>query len=261
MKRDRKNVIRYKSGKAWLAALLVLAGGFSACLTLTPIRAIYRVNLTPLQQGSEYQVDLADHGVAFVKEGLRLKVRHLQDGELNAQYPDASNPFTYRGEVDPALGHVPTRFTVFEVSLNNPTFDKVLLQPERVLLKTDRGKLLHPYQLTRAEARGDLRNFETYWLSRGVQSGNMQKLYLQRMGILRGAVYHRDSFVFKGNSYRGMLVFDPLEPGTGQVTLHITEFVLDFGIYDIPESQVDLEFAFAVHGEVIEPEAELAQTH
>ncbi|HIG57176.1 MAG TPA: hypothetical protein EYG11_12575 [Candidatus Latescibacteria bacterium] len=251
--------MRSNSKKAWLAALLVLASGISACLTLTPIRAIYRVNLTPLQQGDDYQVDNADDGIVFVKEGLRLKVRHLQDGELNAHYPDESNPFTYRGEVDPALGHVPPRFTVFQVLLNNPTFDKVLMQPERVFLKTDRGKILHPYQLTRAEARGDVRNFETYWLSRGVQSGNMQKLYLERMGVLRGAVYHRDSFVFKGNSYRGMLIFDPLEPGTGQVTLFIADFVLDFGIYDTPGSQVDLEFTFAVRGEVIEPVAEMAQ--
>lgn len=250
MKPNAKNWL--KSGS--MAVLLLLAVGFVACIGLTPIRAVYRVDLMPIAAAGAYQLDPADDGAVFVKEGLRLKVRHLGDRELNAQYPDASNPFTYRGEVDPKLGHVPPRFTVFQLSLNNPTFDKVLLQPQEAILKTDRGKIMRPYQLTRAEARGDVRNFETYWLSRGVQSGNMQKLYLERMGVLRGALYHRDSLVFKGNSYRGLLVFDPLVADERQVTLQIDGFVLDFGIYDTPENQVDLAFTFAVRGEIIEPE-------
>ena len=234
-----------------LAAALLL--GLTACLTLTPIRAAYRSELTPVQRADEYQVDPADKAAVFVKEGLRLKVRHLSDAELDVQYPEANNPFTYRGQVDPQLGYVPPRFTVFQLSLNNPTFDKVLLQPEKAVLKTDRGMVMYPYQLTRAEAHGDARNFETYWLSRGVQSGNTQKLYLERMGVLRGAVYHRDSFVFKGNAYTGKLVFDPLPPGTRGVTLHLEKFVLEFGIYNTPQNQIDLDFAFAVRSEIVEP--------
>ena len=236
-----------------LVALLLLTL-LCGCLGLTPIRAVYRVALTPVAEGGPYQIDPIDGGAVFVKEGLRLKVRHLGDGELNSQYPDVSNPFTYRGEVDPHLGYVPARFTVFQISLDNPTFDKVLVQPHAAILKTDRGTIMRPYQLTRAEAQGDPRNFETYWLSRGVQSGNMQKLYLERMGILRGALYHRDSFVFKGNAYRGLLVFDPLASGTGGATLRLAGFVLDFGLYDQPEEQVDLAFAFTVQAQVIEPE-------
>lgn len=234
------------------AALLV---GLTACLSLTPIRAAYRSELTPVQGAGEYQVDPADQAAVFVKEGLRLKVRHLNEAELDAQYPEASNPFTYRGQVDPQLGYVPPRFTVFQVSLNNPTFDKVLLQPEKALLKTDRGMIMHPYQLTRAEAHGDPRNFETYWLSRGVQSGNIQKLYLERMGVLRGAVYHRDSFVFKGNSYAGKLVFDPLPQNTKSATLRLEKFILEFGIYNTPQNQIDLEFTFDVRNEIAEPQS------
>ena len=238
--------------RAILAA--VVLSGMTACVTLTPIRAIYQVDLTPAQLAGEYRVDPLDESAVFVKEGLQLKVRHLNDAELNLQYPGPENPFTYRGEVDPQLGYVPPRFTVFQVMLNNPTFDKVLMRPENSVLVTDRGMAMRPYQLTRAEAQGELRNFETYWLSRGVQSGNMQKLYLERMGVLRGALYHRDSFVFKGNSYTGKLVFDPLPAGTEMVTLRLEEFVLEFGIYDIPKTQFDLEFSFAVHSEVVEPE-------
>jgi hypothetical protein len=244
------------SRDSWVFVLAAaLLAGLSACLSLTPLRAAYRSELTPVQGAGEYQVDRADQAAVFVKEGLRLKVRHLSDADLDAQYPETSNPFTYRGQVDPQLGYVPPRFTVFQVSLNNPTFDKVLLRPEKVVLKTDRGMIMHPYQLTRAEAHGDPRNFETYWLSRGVQSGNIQKLYLERMGVLRGAIYHRDSFVFKGSSYAGKLVFDPLPQNTERVTLGIEKFVLEFGIYNTPQQQIDLEFSFAVRSEIVEPGA------
>ena len=237
------------------AALVgVLLAGVTACITLTPIRAIYQISLTPVEAIGEYQIDPVDTSAVFAKEGLQIKVRHLQDAELNIQFPGPENPFTYRGKVDPQLGYVPLRFTVFQVSLNNPTFDKVLLQPEKAVLITDRGAVMRPYQLTRAEAQGDIRNFETYWLARGVQSGNMQKLYLERMGVLRGAVYHRDSFVFKGNSYTGKLVFDPLPQDTERVTLRFEKFVLEFGIYDIPKNQIDLQFAFSGRSEIIEPE-------
>jgi hypothetical protein len=237
-----------------LAALL--GTGVPACVTLTPITAIHQVDLDPLAADGDYRIDPTANSAVFVKEGLQIKVRHLNDAELNVQYPGAENPFTFRGEVDPGLGHVPTRFTVFQVSVNNPTFDKVLLPPERAVLVTDRGAVMRPYQLTRAEARGHIRNFETYWLSRGVQSGNMQKLYLERMGTLRGAAYHRDSFVFKGNSYSGKIVFDPLPPGTDGVTLHFDRFVLEFGIYDTPKVQMDLDFAFAVRSGIVDPEEE-----
>ena len=237
---------------AGLAVALLV--GITACVTLTPIRAVYQVNLTPVQATGDYQIDPVDSSAVFAKEGLQIKVRHLKDAELNLQFPGPENPFTYRGKVDPQLGYVPLRFTVFQVSVNNPTFDKVLLLPEKAVLITDRGAVMRPYQLTRAEARGDIRNFETYWLARGVQSGNMQKLYLERMGVLRGSVYHRDSFVFKGNSYTGKLVFDPLPQDTERVTLRFEKFVLEFGIYDIPKNQIDLQFAFSGHSEIIEPE-------
>ena len=118
---------------------------------------------------------------------------------------------------------------------------------------------MRAYELSRSEAQGDPLNFETYWLSRGVQSGNAQKLYLNRMGMLRGTIYHRDSHVFKGNNYSGKLVFDPLPPGTRSATLHIEDFVLEFGLYDVPERVIDLDFEFVVRDEIITPSEAPAQ--
>ena len=237
-----------------MAAVALLA--LSACITLTPIRATRVVELTPQEaDAGGYQVDMIDTSAVYVREGLRVRVEHLADAEIEAELPGPDNPYTYRGEVDPALGHVPVRFTVFQLTVNNPTFDKVLLPPEKVLLVTDRGRIMHPYELTRAESEGAPRNFETYWLSRGVQSGNDQKLYLERMGVVRGTVYHRNSYIFKGNSYTGKLVFDPLPPGTSSATLKIEDFVLEFGLYDIPERLTNLEFTFSVKDDIIEPQA------
>ena len=233
------------------AATMLLA----ACMTLTPIRAVRVVDLMPAESGDgSYQTDMIDTSVVYVREGLRVRVEHLSDAELEAELPGPDNPYTYRGAVDPSLGHVPVRFTVFQVTVNNPTFDKVLLSPGKAVLVTDRGRVMRPYELTRAEAAGAVRNFETYWLSRGVQSGNDQKLYLERMGIIRGTVYHRGAFVFKGSSYTGKLVFDPLPAGTRSAALRIEDFILEFGLYDIPERLMDLEFDFSVRDQVLEPE-------
>lgn len=234
-----------------------LGGGLLAgCLSLTPVKARHVVELAAGEAIGETQVDPVDGSVAYVHEGLRLRVQHLTAAQLDAEIEGEENPFVFR-EVDYDRGFVPQRFTVFQVTLNNPTFDKVLLQPQRAYLVTDRGQILRPYALTRADAQGDPRNFETYWLSRGVQSGNQQKLYLERMAVLRGAIFQPGNFVFKGKSYSGKLAFDPLPVGTREVTLHMDRFVLEFGIYDIPKTQLDLRFAFGVRSEVID--AELAQ--
>lgn len=233
-----------------VGSLAGLVGGLAGCLALTPIQAIHKVELKPTASSGEYQVDPVDGSVSYVHEGLRLKVQHLTTQQLEAQVPGDENPFVFR-QVDYDQGFLPQRFMVFQVSLSNPTFDKVLAEPRHVYLVTDRGKILRPYALTRADAAGDPRNFETYWLSRGVQSGNAQKIYLERMAVLRGSIYQPDSFVFKGNTYTGKMAFDPLPVDTKQVVLHVDRLVLEFGIYDIPKTQTDLEFPFDVDSQIV----------
>lgn len=242
-----KNRTQQAAAAVVAGATLALAG----CLSLTPIRAMHKVELQPAAAAGEYQVDPVDASVSYVHEGLRLRVDHLSAEELDAQIPGAENPFVHRA-VDYDHGYVPQRFTIFQVTLNNPTFDKVLLEPSRTYLVTDRGQVLRPYALTRADAAGDPRNFETYWLSRGVQSGNSQKLYLERMAVLRGATYQPNSFVFKGSTYSGKIAFDPLPVGTESVVLHVDRLVLEFGIYDIPKTQTDLAFPFDVDSRIVD---------
>lgn len=226
--------------------------GAGGCLSLTPIQAVHTVEMAPAEQRrGDYQVDPVDGSISFVNEGLRLRIRHLTSAQLEQEVGGEENPFVFR-DVDYEQGFRPQRFTVFQVTVSNPTFDKVLLQPERAYLVTDRGKVLRPYAVTRADAHGDPRNFETYWLSRGVQSGNAQKVHLERMALLRGSIYQRDTFVFKGNSYTGKLAFDPLPVGTKTADLRVDRFVLEFGIYDIPKTQLNLGFPFTVRSEVVD---------
>ncbi|MBQ38715.1 MAG: hypothetical protein CME04_20195 [Gemmatimonadaceae bacterium] len=245
-------MINVKRTKAWLlvgAAALLLGVG---CLSLTPIQAMHKVELEPgVTASGQYEVNPVDGSVSYVHEGLRLRVEHLSADMLDAQIPGVENPYVYR-HVDYDQGFVPQRFTIFQLTLSNPTFDKVLAEPQRCHLVTDRGKVLRPYALTRTSATGDPRNFETYWLSRGVQSGNAQKIYLERMAVLRGAIFQPNSFVFKGNTYSGKLAFDPLPLDTEEVVLHLDRLVLEFGIYDIPKTQTDLEFRFAVDSRIVD---------
>lgn len=239
--------------RVWYLAMAAAGAMMAAagCLSLTPILAMHKIDLQPVTEAGSYQVDPIDRSVSYVHEGLTLRVQHMTSDALDAQIPGEDNPFVYR-QVDYDQGFVPQRFTVFQVTLNNPTFDKVLAEPHRAYLVTDRGIIMRPYALTRADASGDPRNFETYWLSRGVQSGNAQKLYLERMAVLRGSIYQPGSFVFKGNSYSGKLAFDPLPLDTREVVLHVDRLVLEFGIYDVPKTQTDLEFSFAVDSRIVE---------
>ncbi|SVB60420.1 uncharacterized protein METZ01_LOCUS213274, partial [marine metagenome] len=237
--------------RAWCLAAATATVVAAGCLSLTPILATHKVELKPVADSGEYQVDPINFSVSYVHEGLRLRVQYMTSDQLEAQIPGEENPFVFK-HVDYDQGFVPQRFTVFQVTLANPTFDKVLAQPDRVYLVTDRGKIMRPYALTRADASGDPRNFETYWLSRGVQSGNAQKMYLERMAVLRGSIYQPNNFVFKGNTYSGKLAFDPLPIDTREVVLHIDRLVLEFGIYDVPKTQTDLEFPFSVDSRIVE---------
>jgi hypothetical protein len=200
----------------------------------------------PKVSSEGYRIDPIDSTVVYTREGLQVRIRFLTDDELAEEIPGDRNPYVYPGRFDPKLGYRPVQFTVFQVTVVNPTFPKVQLDPEKVLLKTDRGETLYPYAITRAESKGQPRNFETYFRSKGVQTGNEQTLYLERVGIVRETVYHRDSPVFKGNTYTGRIVFATLPPESSGVTLVIPDFILRFGVHDEPEEFVSMEFPFSV---------------
>ena len=234
----------------WMGLVLLALSGL-ACLT--PIRSIYYVEMHPKDSSGGYRIDPVDSTAIYTREGLQVRVRFLRDEELVREIPDERNPYLYPGPFDPKLGYRPVQFTVFQVTVMNPTFPKVQLNPERVILKTERGKMLVPYAITRAEARGQPRSFETYFLSKGIQTGNDQTLYLEWMGIVRETIYHRNSPVFKGNTYTGKIIFDPLPSETTGVTLVISDFILRFGVHDEPEEFLSMGFPFSIQQGIRNP--------
>jgi hypothetical protein len=201
--------------------------------------------MAPKTGAEDYRLDPATESLVFSKEGLQVKVRYLTDEQLRAELPGLQNPYVVQ-DIDARRGYRPTAFNAFQVSVVNPTFAKVRLDPEKAELVVDRGKSLESYAIDRADARGSRRNFETYFLSRGVQNGNQQRLYLERMGKVRETVYHRDAPIFKGKSYTGKIVFEPLPPETAGVELVLHDFILAFGVHDEPIERVTLRFPFAV---------------
>lgn len=213
---------------------------------LTPLGAVYHVDMKPQLQADEgFRIDPVDDALVFSKEGLRVKVRYQSDGELQFEIPGPKNPYVFE-EVDSRLGYRPKAFTVFQVEVVNPTFAKVRLDPEKAALITDQGKRLDSYAINRTDARGGVRNFEAYFLARGVQTGNAQKVYLERMGKVRETIYHRDSPVFKGKTYSGKIIFAAIPPETKQVELVLYDFILGFGIDNEPAERVTLRFPFSV---------------
>ena len=245
----------YRGERLWRKGIRIgsVVLGLLGLACLTPIRSVYRVEMVPKISGEGHRIDPVDSTAVYTREGLQVRVRFLKDEELVGEIPGEQNPYVYPGLFDPKLGYRPVQFTVFQVSVVNPTFPKVQLNPEQVILKTDRGKTLYPYAITLAEAKGRLRNFETYFLSKGVQTGNEQALYLERMGLVRETIYHRDAPVFKGNSYFGKIIFDSLSPETTGVNLVISDFVLRFGVHDEPEEFLLIGFPFSVQQGIRNP--------
>ena len=147
-----------------------------------------------------------------------------------------------------------------EVTVINPTFAKVRLDPEKAELVTGQGKRLLSYAINRTDASGGVRNFEAHFLAQGVQTGDEQKLYLERMGKVRETIYHRDSPVFKGKTYSGRIAYAPLPPQTQKVELVLHDVITGFGIHDVAVDKVTLRFPFAVEqGTRIPPTAVVAE--
>ena len=245
------------------AGLWLVAGG---CHWLYPQQIVEVSRLLPVSAASAQYALESDGAVSYTIEGLRLLVRHLSDPELNAMFPAESsqgeysiNPYTFGDYVDPTVGYVRNRFTVFEIEVHNRAFAKVELNPLKAVLLTDRGgEFLQPYGIL---AGSSPRNFESYYRARRSPSGNDFYRFNMRLGIVRSNNYNIDRKIFKGESYRGLLVFDPLADEVAQVALVLRDFVLKFNPHDAPLETTTLRFEFRreVQRELVEQERDKAQ--
>ena len=231
---------------AIIPALLILGG----CSYFQPEAILYSNQLIPssYQAGEDrYSVE-QDGAVTYVLEGLRVRVEPMEDDELNAIFPEEStrgkfstNPYTHGDWIDPLVGHTPKRFTVFRVTVINDIYAKVLLDPIKAMLYTDQGEVLHSYGLPSVSPHN---SFERYYRAIRGQSGNEFYRFDLRMGNVRSTAYLEDVRVFKGESYSGLLAFDPLNEEVGQVRLTLKDFVVKFDASGQPLETVDISMEF-----------------
>lgn len=199
--------------------------------------AVTTVDVEPIETGAVYSI-----------EGLRVQVEPLTDERLNALFPGDSkrgrfstNPYTYGDWVNPLVGYTPVRFTIFEVSITNDIYAKVLLDPLQVVLLTDRGEELNSYGIPSWSPHN---SFERYYRALRGQSGNEFYRFDLRMGNVRSSAYLEDQRVFKGESYSGLIAFDPLAEDVTQVRLVLQDFVLRFDASGQPMEAVDITMDF-----------------
>jgi TonB family protein len=215
---------------------------------LFPVKTLYISSLTAEQGQKESYTIGPDGTISYEIEGLRVSVKHMTDQELNNMFPEESsqgeysiNPYTYGNYIDPAVGYVRNRFTVFRVAVQNRTFAKVELDPLKAVVKTDRGEVFHAYGISTGSAE---QNFESYYRALRRPSGNEYYRFDMRMGIVRSNNYRVDEKIFKGEHYEGFIVFDPLDEAVKKAHLILKDFVLKFDAYDRPIQTTDLSFDF-----------------
>lgn len=215
---------------------------------LFPVKTLFISSLTAEQGQKESYTIGPDGTISYEIEGLRVNVKYATDQELNNMFPEESgqgeysiNPYTYGSYIDPAVGYVRNRFTVFRVAVQNRTFAKVELDPLKAVVKTDRGEVFRAYGISTGSAE---QNFESYYRALRRPSGNEYYRFDMRMGVVRSNNYRVDEKIFKGEHYEGFIVFDPLDEAVKQVHLILKDFVLKFDAYDRPIQTTDLPFDF-----------------
>ena len=231
--------------KSTLAGLAVLA--LVAC-TVTLPKIHYSSTLAASTEMSSADIELGEAGATYAIEGLRVHVEPLDEVQITALFPEDSkrgrfstNPYSYGNWVDPLLGYTPVRFTVFRVTVINDIYAKVLLDPLKAVLTTNRGEELNSYGIPSWSPHN---SFERYYRALRGQSGNEFYRFDLRMGNVRSTAYLEDQLVFKGESYGGLIAFDPFAEDVEQARLVLEDFVLRFDASGQPLEAVDITIDF-----------------
>ena len=240
----------YKPMKYFYIVFLILASG---CRNwFVPTEMAYSSHLHPIvgnqDEASSGSYLVIDKSTTYTLEGVRVKVEPLDDDVLNALFPEDSskgqfstNPYTYGNWIDPLKGYRPKRFTVFRITVINDIYAKVLLDPIKSYIMTNNGDKLFAYGIP---AFAPYESFERYYRALRGQSGNEFYRFDLRMGNVRSSAYLEDQLVFKGESYSGLIAFNPLSEKTSELELVIRDFVLKFDASGQPVESVDIKMQF-----------------
>jgi len=214
-----------------------------------------------------FSIDEESGTFAYDIGGSSIVVRYMRENELNALFPDESNdglystnPYTYGNWIDPNLGYIPNKFTVFEVTIINRSFAKMRLDPTETVLITDQGETLNSYTTSVAAAKYG-NSFENYYKEIRGQSGNEFYRYEMRVGMVRGKNYGLDEMIFNGDSHTGLITFDPMKPEVKRVRLILNDIVYRFDAFNRPSDAVtvQLDFGRVIDQQVVTREMRLAE--
>lgn len=204
--------------------------------------AFYAGPMQPLETQEGNMAVQDDGGVHFTQGRLEIRVRPLTDDELNRRFQTASeagrrstNPYTYGDNTDRPEQESEGRFTVFQVSVKNYEYPKVLVDPEKVALIADNGReywALSKLQLTNY--------FRAYVQGYG---GNEYGRFRERQDLLSRTMFPKE-MIFSGQELEGFLVFNSLHADVADLTLKIHEAVTRFDYRDEPVETVDISYRF-----------------
>jgi hypothetical protein len=204
-------------------------------------------------------------GLVYDLGGSNIVVRYVKEPELNALFPEESkngeystNPYTYGNWIDPNLGYTPNRFTVLNLTIINRTFPKMRIDPTQAILITDTGEVFHSYTVNIASAKYG-KSFEEYYRQLLGQSGNEFYRYEMRLGMVRGKSYGLEETVFRGDSYSGMLTFDPIPPEVKKVSLVLNDVVFRFDAFNRPSDSKTITINFDRKIDKVEVTREMRQ--
>lgn len=199
---------------------------------------------------SAYIISEDKRMVSYDRKDFKVEIKYLSDYQLNTfEFPEQSqngyystNPYTYGNWVDPVLGYVPNRFTVFKVTIYNYTASKINFDPENALLESERGDKFNCYG--REEKSSKYQSLEAYYKKRKGTSGVDDDVFESRMGIIRRTVHYLGKPVFRNDVRDGLIVFDPLSADAGKVKLTLKDFILGYDENNQPSEFTTLSFYF-----------------
>lgn len=208
-----------------------------------------------------YTISGDKRSVSFDRKDFKVEIKYMSDYQLNTfEFPDQSangyystNPFTYGNWVDPELGYVPNRFTVFKVTIYNYSASKINFDPENATLESERGDKFHAYG--REEKSSRYQSLEGYFKKRKGTSGVDDDVFESRMGIIRRTVHYLGKPVFRSDVRDGLVIFDPLSEDAGKVKLTLKDFILGYDENNQASEFTTLNFYFDRQEMEVKPEA------
>jgi len=199
---------------------------------------------------SVYIISEDKRTISYDRKDFKVEIKYMSDYQLNTfEFPEQSvngyystNPFTYGNWVDPELGFVPNKFTVFKVTVYNYTASKINFDPENAFLESERGDKFYCYG--REEKSSRYLSMEAYYKKRKGTSGVDDDVFESRMGTIRRTVHYLGKPVFRNDVRDGLIVFDPLADDAGKIKLILKDFILGYDENNQPSEFTTLNFFF-----------------